>query len=385
MGRRAVSLVLATAATVAAPAFGPAGPAWAGGPAATVRVDAAGNLTYAAEPGYAHTVSVAKAGTSVDVDDTRALAVVGACVYPVPADETRVRCTVSATAPDVTIETGDGNDRVTLIGGGSVNWRVSLGAGDDYAVLSAVDRAGSHVLGGPGRDGFEPSPLGGTVDGGADGDTANYAGRTTPVVVDLAAGTGPDRLIGIEHVTGGSADDTIVGDARENHLAGGPGRDTLRGGDGPDTLTGGPGADRFSGGPGVDTASYQGHPSGVVADLDGLDDDGAPGERDRVDADIETLVGSLYADTLTGNASANTLVGDPVSLVGGLGGNDTLVGGGGPDVLSGSYGDDRLFGQGGDDTLFGEAGTDHLDGGLHIDRCVPGSGGFGTVVNCEAA
>jgi Ca2+-binding RTX toxin-like protein len=353
--------------------------------ATLVLAAAAGNLTYAGEPGHAHTVSVSKVGITVDVDDTGPLAVVGPCAYPVPADETRVRCSVSAIAPDVTIETGDLNDRVLLIGGGSVHWRVSLGAGDDYAVLSDVDRPGSHVLGGSGRDGFEPSPLGGTIDGGADGDTANYAGRGTPVVVDLAAGTGPDRLIGVEHVTGGSADDTITGDGRENHLAGGPGNDTLRGGDGPDTLTGGAGSDRFSGGPGQDAASYRGHAAGVVADLDGLDDDGTPGERDRVDADIETLIGSLYVDTLTGNASPNTLVGDPVSLLGGLGGGDTLVGGGGPDVLFGSYGDDRLFGQGGDDALFGEAGADHLDGGPHTDRCVPGSGGFGAVLNCEAA
>jgi Ca2+-binding RTX toxin-like protein len=219
--------------------------------------------------------------------------------------------------------------------------------------------------------------------GGDNGDTVNYAARTLPVVVDLAAGAGPDRLVGIEHVIGGSADDTITGNGVENHLTGGPGNDTLRGGDGPDTLVGGLGSDRLSGGPGEDNASYQGHPAGVGADLDGLDDDGMPGERDRIDADVEALVGSLYADTLTGNASPNTLIGDPLALVGGSGGDDLLYGGGGPDVLVGANGNDRLFGQGGDDALFGDAGTDHLDGGLHTDRCVPGSGGVGTVLGCE--
>jgi serralysin len=382
--RTLIRLAFVTATVAGGLAVPMATPASAGVAAATVRVNSAGGLTYSGLPGYAHTVRVSKTGTTVDIDDTRPLAIVGACSFPVPADETVVRCTVAAESPDVTIQTGDGNDRVTLIGGGSVNWRVSLGEDDDYAVLTAVDRPGSQVMGGDGFDGFEPSPLGGTIDGGSEGDTVNYAARTTPVVIDLAAGTGPDRLIGIENVTGGSADDTITGDAVENHLAGGPGNDTLRGGDGPDALIGGLGADRLTGGPGADHASYQGHPAGVVADLDGLDDDGMPGERDQIDADIEALAGSVYADTLTGNASPNTLVGDPVSPLG-LGGNDVLYGGGGPDVLFGDAGDDRLFGQGGDDALFGEAGTDHLDGGLHRDRCVRGSGGVGTVLNCESS
>jgi Ca2+-binding RTX toxin-like protein len=384
MVRRSSAAGWALAALAAAVLVVPAQPAWAGVAAATVRVDDAGNLTYSGLPGYAHHVTVSKAGTTVEVDDTRPVAFTGACGYPVATDETRVRCTVAPTSPDVFVETGDRNDRVTLIGGGLVHWRVSLGAGDDYATLATVDRAGSHVLGGPGHDGFEPSPLGGTFDGGDEGDTVNYAARTLPVVVDLAAGTGPDRLIGVEHVVGGSADDIITGAGEENHLTGGPGNDTLRGGDGPDWLIGGLGADRLSGGPGDDNASYVGHPAGVVADLDGVDDDGMPGERDRIDADIEALVGSPYADTLTGNSGSNTLIGDPPALLGGVGGDDILYGGGGPDVLYGYNGNDRMFGQGGDDALFGEAGTDHLDGGLHRDRCVPGPGGVGTVLNCEA-
>ena len=376
---RVVIVAMTVVGTLAVPL---ATPASAGVAAATVNVNDAGGLTYNGLPGYAHVVRVSKTGRTVDIDDTRPLAVTGACTFPVPADETMVRCTVAAESPDVFIQTGDGNDRVTLIGGGLVNWRVSLGRDDDYAVLTGVDRPGSYVAGGAGFDGVEPSPLGGTFDGGSDGDTVNYGGRTTPVVVDLAAGTGPDRLIGVENVTGGSADDTITGDAVENHLSGGPGDDTLNGGDGPDALIGGLGADRLTGGPGDDHASYLGHPAGVVADLDGLADDGIPGERDRIDADVESIGGSVYADTLTGNSGSNTLVGDPANPLG-LGGNDVLYGGGGPDVLYGFGGDDRLFGQGGDDALFGEAGTDHLDGGLHRDRCVSGSGGVGTVLNCE--
>src|SRR5687768_12133295 len=55
---------------------------------------------------------------------------------------------------------------------------------------------------------------------------------------------------------------------------------TIAGGDGDDFLRGGRGADKFEGGRGVDTVSYAGRSEGVVVDIDGNRDDGAPGELD---------------------------------------------------------------------------------------------------------
>ena len=54
-----------------------------------------------------------------------------------------------------------------------------------------------------------------------------------------------DRRSLIENATGGSGDDSLLGNAVDNRLAGGSGEDRLRGFSGRDTLIGGPGADTF--------------------------------------------------------------------------------------------------------------------------------------------
>jgi hypothetical protein len=65
--------------------------------------------------------------------------------------------------------------------------------------------------------------------------------------------------------------------------------------------------------------------AGVTADLDGNADDGASGEGDRIDADVEALVGSIRDDKLNGNSAPNLLEGRI--------GVDQLVGAQGPDRL----------------------------------------------------
>lgn len=57
----------------------------------------------------------------------------------------------------------------------------------------------------------------------------------------------------IEHVQGGSGDDTITGNSANNTLYGNDGVDVLNGGDGDDTLYGGAGVDDLFGGEGNDT------------------------------------------------------------------------------------------------------------------------------------
>ncbi len=64
-----------------------------------------------------------------------------------------------------------------------------------------------------------------------------------------------DQLFGIEHVTGGSGNDTITGNTSANTISGGAGNDTLAGWDG-DTSSSGPGADVILGGAGDDTITY---------------------------------------------------------------------------------------------------------------------------------
>ena len=77
--------------------------------------------------------------------------------------------------------------------------------------------------------------------------------------------------------------------------------------------------------------------------LNGLFDDGAAGEGDKVNSDVENLTGGRGADSLVGNGLANLLTGGAgKDSLSGLAGNDTfqtldrLV-----DLLNGGTGTDR--------------------------------------------
>jgi hypothetical protein len=136
---------------------------------------------------------------------------------------------------------------------------------------------------------------------------------------------------------------TLNGGAGDDSLRGGQGNDTLNGDGGNDTLRGTGGADTFSGGDGTDTVTYSGRTTGITASMDGVANDGDPGENDNVQSDVENLVGTSGNDTLTGSDGANTLEGGP--------GNDTLDGGAGDDTLIGGLGADSFSGGEGVDTV----------------------------------
>jgi len=234
---------------------------------------------------------------------------------------------------------------------------------------------------------------------------------------NLTGTAGNDVIVGL----GGN--DTISGLGGNDKICGGSGNDILTGGDGSDTFTGGSGADTFNGGPKVDTVSYAERRTGVTVDVDGVADDGnsadgPAGARDRVQTDVENVIGGRGADTLTGNAgTSNTLDGrEGADVLSGLGGLDTatyasrfsgviadidgaaddgsgldgppgardrikvdienLIGGRGADTLAGSAGANRLTGGLGADRLRGLAGNDNL---------FANDGRADTEINCDGA
>lgn len=125
-----------------------------------------------------------------------------------------------------------GNDGDDLIDGGDGEDRVDGGAGDDVVIAGAGDDV---VSGGAGDDTFLAAARDGddVFDGGEGSDTYDLSGTTADAIVDLAAGTaasddiGSDTLAGIENITGGSGDDTLVASEAVNELAGGAGADTF--------------------------------------------------------------------------------------------------------------------------------------------------------------
>ena len=262
-----------------------------------------------------------------------------------------------------------------------------------------------------------------TLDGGGGADTMTGGGGDDTFVVDAIgdtanenAGGGTDTVqssvsyalgVNVEQLTlTGSAAINATGNALANTILGNAGANTLDGG-GADTMTGGAGDDTFvfSAGFGDDTLSdfavgvdkidlsalnvgTFADLLGKTADIDGeavvtladgtislsgvtkaqlvegdfigLDPDTAPTEP------VNVLTGSVGADTIAGAD------GDDVLL--GLGGHDVLIGGSGKDTLDGGDGYDVLFGDAGADTLHGGALSDVLFGGLDDDLLNGGDG-----------
>jgi Ca2+-binding RTX toxin-like protein len=254
------------------------------------------------------------------------------------------------------LDGGDGSDRLT---GGLGDDRLSGGAGDDDLSGGAGDDV---IDGGGGRDVIDGGAGGDTLTGGTDADTlvggaGNDAldGGAGDDVLDGGAGDdvvngndGNDLLQssqGADALHGDAGDDRLVtsgadpllldGGEGSDMLRGGDGNDQLLGGAGDDVLDGGAGADVLSGGLGTDTVDYGQRVAAVLVTVGLGSDDGAAGEHDTVEGDLEQVLGGAGDDVLTAGAGA-------VALRGGLG-DDTLRGGPGSDLLDGGAGGDRIF------------------------------------------
>ena len=244
-----------------------------------------------------------------------------------------------------TISGGGGND---TIDGGSGNDSLKGGSGNDT------------LIGGDGND---------KLDGQSGTDTVSYVGTRTPVKVKLASqkkqktGRGTDTLLNNENLSGGSGNDTLVGDKHANTINGGPGNDRIAGGAGNDTLIGGSGNDRLDGQSGSDRASYANVSNGSVRVKVNLAVAAAQITGDGSDTLVadENLTGGAGDDTLTGNGGANNIDGGA--------GNDLLTGAAGDDTLTGNRGADTITGGDGNDTLNGGLNPDNLDGGSGANVC----------------
>ncbi len=177
--------------------------------------------------------------------------------------------------------------------------------------------------------------------------------RGVPISATVAGGNGNDTL------TGGNGNDSLAGGMGNDRILGGAGNDNLNGGNDA-TINGSDGADYISGGPGNDSVFYSQRQDNLNIDIsDGKkSNDGAPGEGDSVQTDVENVFGGNGNDSIVGNSSAN--------VISGGGGNDTIMGGDGNDKLIGSRGNDTLLGQGGTNLYsIADGERDDFDGGLN--------------------
>ena len=270
-----------------------------------------------------------------------------------------------------------------LVGNIGVN-ELRGGDGDDRIF---GQEGNDRLFGGAGAD---------LLNGNAGIDTVFYTTATTGVTLNLATGgavgdAAGDSFYFVEWVFGSDFDDNITGDAGNNRLEGrdgndtlngaggndrllgGDGNDTIAGGDGIDTIfgqagddvmTGGAGNDFFFGGEGadshdggadVDTVSYLASSSAVMINMQ----TGGTGGDAAGDSytNIERIFGTSHDDSITGSVDDDVLLGNGGAdfLDGGMGGNDTLIGGagidsfgfsatdGGADVISGFFASNEII------------------------------------------
>lgn len=307
-------IVLAASALLTTAAGFAASPAWA----ATTGKATASNyyVTFTAGSGKANNVVVTRSGRIVTIDDKYKIKAGKGC-KAVKGDSTKVRCTTTTTLISLSFHLGDRNDRFT----NRTDLRMIVNGGTGNDVL----------IGGDGTDWLSGEAGNDRLYGGAGNDS-------------LRGGKGTDRLYGQV------GNDSLNGEQGNDLVVGGAGDDLLEG----DGIGRTPGRDVIRGGSGVDSVSYAYHPAGVKVTLDGKQNDGAPGEKDLVAADVEDIFGSSFADLLIGNDGPNTVHGYEAA-----GGGDVIYGRGGDDTLRSDFGGSRLYGEGGDDFLMAL----HLDPG----------------------
>jgi Ca2+-binding RTX toxin-like protein len=144
---------------------------------------------------------------------------------------------------------------------------------------------------------------------------------------------------------GDSNDVAAIATRRPVSISGGAGDDRYLA-----TGTEAPSRVEFDGGFGVDVANYFYASEGVRVGVDGMPFDGRPGDNDRIDRTVETVLGSQFDDVLVGTSREQQLFG--------FEGDDEIAGGKGRDVLDGGRGNDRI------DSRDGELDTVDCGGGL---------------------
>jgi Ca2+-binding RTX toxin-like protein len=204
------------------------------------------------------------------------------------------------------------------------------------------------------------------------------------VVVEAFGEDGEDRLQNGTTQDGGPGRDRLEGHDGNQVLHGGPGDDVLDGGagndqvfgeDGNDALTGdmykAQGSDLIDGGAGEDAIESDWAESQTTATapisltLDGIANDGRPGENDNV-VSVERF--KVYVGgTFVGTDTADTFEIEPGQLrtpatVNGRGGNDRLIGDDDVETIDGGPGDDYVEGGFDNDTLIGGPGRDTVMG-----------------------
>jgi Ca2+-binding RTX toxin-like protein len=202
------------------------------------------------------------------------------------------------------VTTGSGHDRLT---GNSLANSLVSGAGNDV-----LDGAGGNdtLTGDAGSDTLTGGTGNDRIDGGAGSDRASFTGSAAATVnLSLATaqntGHGVDTILNVEHVTSGTGNDRLTGNALANNFVSGAGNDVLNGAAGNDTLAGGAGSDTLTGGSGSDSFVF--NAALGSGNVDRITDFNAVADTVRLENAIFARLaeGTLSASAFTSNTSGN--------------------------------------------------------------------------------
>jgi Ca2+-binding RTX toxin-like protein len=300
-------------------------------------------------------------------------AIAAACALALPAAAS-ANVTVTSDGTTITVSGTDAPEQIDIrLYEGQITVTGSVAAGGGQCTVDGVEATC-------------PAGSGGVVAsmGGGDDRVHSYlSDAATPQYgrYDLGAGNDFAEGYGSESVLGGPGNDELSGLTGDDVLDGGDGNDKLSGADGADVLRGGSGDDQFTtdpmenrspdvvdGGPGRDAITdwMRGDPATeqlVTVTLDGVADDGFPGEGDNVtNMEVVESYGSLrFVGTDGDDIASASEVGNRAELTG-RGGNDQLKGTDRDDAIDGGAGNDVITAGYGNDTITGGPGQDKIVG-----------------------
>jgi hypothetical protein len=301
--------------------------------------------------------------------------------------------TIAHDGDTLVVRASPGNDRVYLDGSYNPEGRLRIESSDPFTAVPPDCTLREDTM----ADCTVPARL--RVELGAGDDLfGELNDMPFSLPIEVLGGDGDDVLHGMhvgaaaETLDGGPGNDRLDGYGGDDVLRGGPGNDDLNGNAGNDQVFGdegddvvrgdhqaAPGADLIDGGPGIDRledyvqSNVDVHPPADVS-LDGVANDGRPGEGDNVRS-IERMV-AYVSGTFVGTDGAENWeiwsnMGPGRSVVRALGGDDVITGGDQDEEIDGGPGDDRLEGGRGHDKIIGGPGRDVIYGDETANKCNP--------------
>jgi Ca2+-binding RTX toxin-like protein len=212
----AVALAAGGVAVVAAPAY-----------AADSSLDVSGTtISYSADVGVTNVLTVTNPALDtylfVDTGGDPIVSSDPACTYPVAANTTRMQCvaagivTIEISVSDLEDTVNHRTDRAAVIYGGSGSDTISVGGRAGVTSYVYASSGNDRITSGAGND---------VISGSTGTDTVVYTG-SSPVTASLTTNTGvragdSDTFTSVENLTGGTGNDTLIGNNSANVLDGG--------------------------------------------------------------------------------------------------------------------------------------------------------------------